>query len=235
MSQNPEFIIPILIVSAIAVIIFLVIYFSKKNVVLRKLSKFKSKRITQFRTDELTKVSGKVLQVKEPFIAPFSKRKCVAYVFEVKQRVSTGKSSHWKTLVKKEDIQDFFIEQKGELVMVKPSKESSNYEIFMVEDKQVASGSFNSPTPEFKQVLDNFGVDSENWLGFNKTLKYSERIIEIDETITVGGIAKWKVLKELIEGHNYSKIAALESSAKQKLIITDHPDAIKPIERSGRL
>ncbi|SFZ90585.1 E3 Ubiquitin ligase [Flaviramulus basaltis] len=232
MFDNPEFLIPVLIISAIAIIIFLSIYFSKKNIILRKLSKFKSKRITQFRTDELTKVSGKVLQVKEPFVAPFSKRKCVAYIFEVKQKVSRGKSSHWKTLVKKEDIQDFFIEQKSELVMVKPSKETSNYQSYIVVDKKISSGAFNNPTPEFQKVLESFGVESENWLGFNKTLKYSERIIEIGETVTVGGVAKWKILKEPIEGHNYSKIAALESSAQQKLIITDHPEAIKPIDRN---
>jgi hypothetical protein len=56
-------------------------------------------------------------------------------------------------------------------------------------------GSFNDPSPEFKKVLDDFGIKSETWLGFNKTLKYTERIIEVGETITVGGIAKWKILK----------------------------------------
>ena len=164
-------------------------------------------------------------------MAPLSKRKCVAYIFEVKQRVSTGKSSHWKTLVKKEDIQDFFIEQNGELIMVKPSNETSNYYSYLVEDKNIKSGSFNDPSPEFKKVLDDFGIKSETWLGFNKTLKYTERIIEIGETITVGGIAKWKILKDPIAGYNFSKIAALESSNQQKLIITDHPDALKPIDR----
>jgi hypothetical protein len=232
MFQNSEFLIPVLVVLALLVIIFTITYFSKKNIILRKLSKFKHKRISQFRTNELTKITGKVLQVKEPFVAPYSKRKCVAYIFEIKQRVSTGKSSHWKTLVKKEDIQDFFIEQNGDFVMLKPSRETSNYYSYMVEDKKIASGSFNDPTPEFKKVLDRFGVESENWLGFNKTLKYTERIVEIGETITVAGIAKWKILKEPMEGYNFSKIAALESSAKHKLIITDHPDAIKPIDRN---
>ena len=115
--------------------------------------------------------------------------------------------------------------------MVKPSREASNYNVFIVEDKRINSGTFNSPSTKFKEVLDNFGVESESWLGFNKTLKYTERILEIGETITVGGIAKWKVLNEPIEGYSYSKIAALESGAKQKLVITDHPNAIKPLKR----
>jgi hypothetical protein len=231
MSQNFEFLIPILIVLAFGLLIFTITYFNDKNIILRKLSKIKHKRITQFRTDELTKVSGKVLKVSQPFLAPLSKRKCVAYIFEVKQRVSSGKSSHWKTLVKKEDIQDFFLEQNGELVMIKPSRENRNYVSYMVEDKNIKSGSFKDPSPEFKKVLDDFGIKSENWLGFNKTLKYSERIIEIGETITVAGIAKWKILKEPIEGYSFSKIAALESNKNHKLIITDYPDAIKPLDR----
>ena len=101
----------------------------------------------------------------------------------------------------------------------------------MVEDEKVFSGAFNSPAPEFKNVLNNYGVDPKTWLGFNKRLRYSERILEIGETITVGGIAKWKVLKGITEGHNYSEIAALESGKEQKIIITDHPDAIKPFKR----
>ncbi len=231
MTESLIFVIPILMFSLFGGIIFLVIFFNKKNIILRKLSKFKAKRISQFRTNELTKVSGKVLQVHEPFVVPFSKRKCIAYTFEIKQEVGSGKNSRWKTLVKKEDIQDFFIEKDGELVMVKPSRETSNFYSYMVEDKRVSSGTFKDPTPEFRKVLDAFGVESENWLGFNKTLKYTESILEIGETITVGGIAKWKTLKEPIEGHSYSKIAALESDVNQKIIITDHPKAIKPIKR----
>lgn len=232
MLYNSDFFIPVLVISTFAILIVTATYFNQKNIILRKLSKFKHKRVSQFRTNQPTKVTGKVLQVKKAFVAPYSKRKCVAYIFEIKQRVSTGKSSHWKTLVKKEDIQDFFIEQNGNLVMVKPSRETNNYLSYMVEDEKKASGSFNDPTPEFKKILDSFGVESKNWFGFNKPLKYTERIIEIGETITVAGIAKWKILKEPMEGYNFSKIAALENSNEQKLIITDHPDAIKPLERN---
>jgi hypothetical protein len=223
--QLENFIMPFLIICLIAVIIFLSYYFNKKQIILRKLKKFKPKRITQFRTNELTKVTGKVLEVKQPFVMPFSKRKCVAYVIEIRQKVKSGKNSRWKTLVNKEDIQDFFIEKDGELVMVKPSLESSNYFSYFLEDKSVSSGTFNDPSPEFEKVLNDFNVDSSNWFGLNKTLKYTERILEIGETITVGGIAKWKTLNEPISGYSYSKIAALESSKNQKLIITDLPKA----------
>lgn len=58
-------------------------------------------------------------------------------------------------------------------------------------------------------------------MGFNKRLKYTERIIEVGEIITVGGIAKWKAVDASISGYNNYKIAVLESSDTQKTIITD--------------
>ena len=214
-----------IVVLVVAIIIFLVHYFSQKQKVLRALSKFTFRRITQFQSNQLTKVVGKALHVHEPFIAPFSKRKCVAYEFVIEQKKSNGKSSYWDTLIKQSDIQDFFVEAGGEVVMIKPTKAPKNYRSYMVIDKSVASGTFNDPTPEFEALLRHYGVNSTNYFGFNKSLRYSERIIEVGETITVGGIAKWKKLSEPMEGYSYSQIATLESSEEQKIIITDDPAA----------
>ncbi|KJD31303.1 hypothetical protein PK35_15850 [Tamlana nanhaiensis] len=198
-------------------------YLSKKNTVLRKLKTYTPKQIAHFKIGEPTKTTGKVLQVTQPFIAPYTKRPCVAYTFKVEQRVSTGKSSHWKTLVKKEDIQDFFIEKQGDMVMIKPTE--NNYLLYMEQDHKIQSGVLNNPTDKFLNVLKELGVENKNWFGLNKTLRYTERIIEIGETITVGGIAKLKSLSQPIEGYNYSKLATLESTNTHRLIITDHPKA----------
>ena len=92
---------------------------------------------------------------------------------------------------------------------------------YLVEDSSASSGFLNDPTPEFKELLQKFNITSENSFGFNKRLKYSERILEVGEIITVGGIAKWKAVDESISGYGNSRIAALESCDTQKLIITD--------------
>jgi hypothetical protein len=224
--------IPFAILIAISTVIFLIYYFNKKQIILRKLSKFQFKPISQFRPNELTKITGKVMEVNDPFIAPFSKRRCVAYAIKIKQKVRTGKNSYWKTLVEVEDIQDFFIEKGGELVMIKPSRTPNNYYAYLVEDHAICAGTFKHPTPEFNKVLKSFGVASSNWLGFNKALRYSERIVEIGETITVGGLSKWKAITQPIDGYRYSKIAALESDAIHKLVITDLPQARDPNRRA---
>jgi hypothetical protein len=200
--------------------------FSKKQVVLRKLKKYKNRRISQIRSNELTKITGKTLHVHEPLIAPFSKRKCVAYLIKISQKKSSGKSSYWKTLVKEEKIQDFFLkDSSGEVIMVKPTSNPRNYDGYLVKDRSVSSGMFNDPTPEFESLLSQYNINSTSFLGFNKKLRYTERIIEVGEEITVGGIAKWKTITEPIDNYSYSKIAALESSNSQKILITDHPDA----------
>ncbi|KJD36535.1 hypothetical protein PW52_02470 [Tamlana sedimentorum] len=206
-----------------AAIIIATTYFNSKNTVLRQLKTYTPKSSTQFKTNQPTKISGTVLEVSEPFIAPYTKRPCIAYIFEVKERVSNGKHTRWKTLIKKEDIQDFFIETKGDQVMIKPTK--NNYLLYMEQDHKLQSGFFNKPNENFAAVLKTLGVENKNWFGINKSLKYTERIIEIGETITVGGISKLKSLSEPIEGYNYSKIATLESSETHKLIITDSPKA----------
>lgn len=218
-------IIPIIIIIAIIVIGLCVYYFGKKQRILRKLSKLKRKDILQFRTNEPSKVSGKVLHVHEPFVAPFSKRKCVAFEFKIQQQKHSGKNSYWKTLIDEKNIQDFFIEQRGEVALIKPQTEPLNFDIYMVEDKRVSSGFLKNPTPEFENLLSAYGIQSANLLGFNKTLRYTERILEVGETITVGGIANWKAVDVTVEGYNYSKIATLESSEHQNIIITDLPEA----------
>ena len=163
------------------------------------------------------------MHVKEPLIAPLSGRQCVFYTIKIEKRVSTGKSSHWKTVIKEEKVQAFFINNNGDFVIVRPTQSPKNYVSYLVEDKKTSSGTFNYPTPEFESLLRKYNIEPLNFLGFNKSLRYREGIIEIGEQITVAGIAKWKTLSEPIPDYHYSKIAELVSTDKEKLIITDLP------------
>ncbi|WP_165915667.1 GIDE domain-containing protein [Tenacibaculum skagerrakense] len=190
---------------------------------MRTLKKLPSSGISGIRTNQLTKVTGKALHVEEPLVAPFSKRKCIFYRIKIEEKRHTGKSSHWATLVKDERFQPFFIERNGEYVIVNPSRNPINYKAHLVIDKKTSSGFFKESTPEFEQLLKEYNVRSKGFLGFKKSIRYQEAIIEIGEEVTVAGIAKWKNLNEPIEGYSYSKIASLENSEKQKIIITDLP------------
>lgn len=221
LKLDSDMIWPLLVISGIAFIIFCVYYFNPKQVIVRTLSKIPKKPIRSLKINELTKVTGKALHVKEPLIAPLSKRKCVFYTMKIEQKKSSGKSSQWKTLIKEERCQEFFIDVDGEYVIINPVQEPRNFMSYLVTDKDASSGAFNDPTPEFEAVLKRYNIESKGLFGFNKRLRYREGIISIGEKITVAGIAKWKELNEPIAEYPYSRIATLESSDKQKLIITD--------------
>ncbi|MEH6534797.1 MAG: hypothetical protein V7719_00280 [Psychroserpens sp.] len=215
-----------IIIAIIGLIGFLAYYFNGKNVIIRTLSKIPHKPASSLKTNELSKVSGKALHVKAPLIAPYTGRKCVFYQILIQQKVSTGKSSHWKTLVKEESFQEFFVDTNGDFVIVKPQSQPQNYICHLVKDQKQSSGSFNDPTPQFVSLLKRYNINPETYFGFNKSLRYSEGVIEIGERITVAGVAKWKTLSEPLPEYPYSKIAALESEGKTKLIITDLPEVL---------
>lgn len=216
----------LILFSIFGIIAFCAYYFSAKKVIIRTLSKIPNKPASSLKTNELSKVSGKALHVKEPLIAPYSERKCVFYQIIIEQKVSSGKSSRWKTLVKEERFQEFFIQTKQDFVIIKPQENPQNYICHLVKDKAQGSGAFNDPTPQFQKVLNRYNIDAQNFFSFNKRLRYKEGIIEIGEEITVAGIAKWKTLNEPIPEYPYSKIATLESVGKQKIIITDLPEVL---------
>ncbi len=222
---NNNVVVIFVIIIAFALIVFLSFYYSRKNVVLRKLSRTPRKSRSGFKTNEFLKVSGKALHVKDPLIAPLSKRKCIFYSIVVEKQVNNGKSRSWKTILKEEKFQEFFIDDRGELIIVRPKDTPRNFISYLVKDHKLSSGFLNDPSPEFDSFLRRHFIEPTNILGFNKTLRYREGIIEIGEIITAAGIAKWKNLSEPIPGYPYSRIAELDNTDKHKLIITDLPEA----------
>jgi hypothetical protein len=216
-----------LFIGAIIIIGFVSYYFSKKQILIRSLSKIPLRRVTNLRQNEISKLYGKALHVKEPLIAPYSKRKCIFYQIKIEQKVSSGKSSRWKTLIEEERVQEFFLENNGDMVIIKPQKHPKNYKCFLVKDKKQNSGTFNDASPRFEALLKAYNIESTNWFGFNKKLKCEEGVIEIGEYIIVAGVAKWKSLSEPLPEYPYSKIAELESNEKQKLLISDLPEIFK--------
>ncbi|WP_405610665.1 hypothetical protein [Polaribacter sp. Asnod1-A03] len=225
MIENLDtFLIPILFFCVVIIIISFSYFFSTKQKIIRTLAKLPIKQVGHLKSNEFARFTGKALQIEEPLIAPYSNRKCILYKVKIEIRKSNGKRTYWRTLINEEKIKPFFLEKNGEIAIVKPVKEPQNYICHLVVDKKVTSGNFNKPSSKFKALLNHYKIENESFLGLNKSLRYSEAIIEVGEQITVAGIAKWNNLKEPIAGYSYSKIAELQSSDNQKLIITDLPN-----------
>lgn len=133
-----------------------------------------------------------------------------------------------KVLVNETKFQEFFVESNNNYVIIKPTEHPKNYISYLTVDKSLTSGGFkNRPIASFEALLHRYQINPKTFFGlFNKELRYKEGIIEIGEQITVAGIVKWKSLSELIAEYPYSKIATLEASEQQKLIITDLTEAL---------
>lgn len=223
-----DVIIPILFIAAIVVMIILGYFFSDKQRILRELKKGRRKQISQIREKEYAKVIGKAKYVDEPLIAPLSGRKCVYYKVHVERKGD----KNWHTVVKETKSQDFFIENNSEIAIVKASFETEkNKRVHLVQDHERNSGFLNDASHKLNAYLKQHHKSSTNLLGLNKTMRYKEGIIALDETIAVKGIAKWKALNEPVEGYSYSRILTFDGSPEQKLLITDDPKALEKAPR----
>ncbi|MGB6269003.1 MAG: hypothetical protein WBF67_08340 [Olleya sp.] len=206
-----------LVITAVAGLIFVIYYFSPKIIILRRLKKLPHGRIGSLQNNSFAKIEGTACNIEDPLIAPLSKRKCVFYKMKIDKKVQSGKSAHWKTIVNEEMIQDFFVEQTGERLVVLPTKVPKNYYDYLITDEKTNSGTWNDPTPEFKKLLKSYNIETEGLFGFNKQLRYSEAIVEVGERITVAGFVKWMKLDNPVADYNYSSVASITAKGKDKI------------------
>ena len=226
-------IIVLISVSLFGLIAYLIYYYNPKTIILRRLKNLPNQRIGSLKTKTYSKIEGTALNIEEPLIAPLSKRKCIFYKMQIQKKVSSGKNSHWKTIVNEEEIQDFFIEQTGERMVVLPIKTPKNYYDYLVTDKKTSTGLFQELTPEFATLLKFYNIKTDNLFGFNKQLRYKEAIVEVGERITVAGYVNWQKLDNPVKDYNYSSIATVTAKGNDKILITDSPKALKP--KHGRV
>jgi len=142
-----------------------------------------------------------------------------------------GDKNRWYKYVEEEYFQDFFLKIDDEMVIVRPSKTHIDFQkTYYVIDHEDKSGFFNDAKPHLEKFLNSFDKKSYGILGLNRALRYKEGIIEANETIAIKGLAQWKTYNEPLEGYSYSKILTLTGTEKQKLIITDYPEATKSVQ-----
>ena len=163
-------------------------YFNTENILKRQLKNTPGKKIHEFSSTEEGKIVGKVALHQEILNAPLSDRQCVYYKVIVEQKKSRGKSSHWVEIFTDEKAVDFLVDQNGERALVKKDFLHGVLE----RDASYSSGFLNDPSPKLLKYLRQYGVESTNVLGFNKTFRYKEGILELGEEIAIMGQASWE-------------------------------------------
>ena len=199
------------------------VYFSKKAIVKRKLRKAVHKRISHFSSGETAKITGKVELVDEGLLSPLSNRKCAYYYVHVQQKVSSGKSSHWKTIIEEEATSKFIIRDGSHYAYIN----STNIKSYILQDRKFSSGFLNDATDTLESYLREHGRKSENIFGLNKRLRYKEGVLEPGEEIAVLGTGEWKNASQIQLPETYSKVLVMSSIGNEPLYMSDDPDTVR--------
>lgn len=221
--MKSEVLFPVFMVLVVIGIIFVKFYYNRKAVVKRKLKKAAGMKISAFLSGDIAKVVGNVEVVGEPLIAPLSGRPCAYYYVLVEQLVSTGKSSHWKKVIE-EEVGGTFVIRDGRYRSY-ISKESI-LKTYIVQDEQYSSGLGNDATTTLENYLRAHNFESENFLGFNKKLRYKEGVLEVGECMAVIGRGDWKNAREVSLPDTFGRVLVLSSSNNEPIYMSDDPETV---------
>lgn len=134
----------------------------------------------------LVEIYGEVLPEKKNLLkSPFSQKDCVYCKYTIEEYRREGKNSHWVTVKSAEKMAQFYLKDDTGTVLVDPR--GARLEIPM--DFEFNSGWGKDPPESVKQFLKNNKMNFEDFLGFNKTMRYREYIIEPGNNIYVMGTA----------------------------------------------
>jgi len=212
-----------LIACAFLVIIFLSWYFNKNTVIKRKLKRATYRRFTEIRRGELAKLVGKVQFIEDPWTAPLSGRRCAYYHIVVEQRVSSGKSSHWKTLIEEERSCKFVLREGSSYAYIRSEKVKS----YVVDDAKYKSGLWEDASQQLERYLNEHGIKSVSSLGFNKTIRYREGVLEENEEVAVLGTGEWHNAVDLGLPPQLERVLFVQSPEDGAVYLSDSPDTVK--------
>lgn len=158
-------------------------------------------------------------------IAPFSKRPAVWFRVKVDEQRSSGKSSHWKTIISEEDSRPFLVDDRsGQIARVFPL----GAEVILTSELIATSGTLNDATPELEEFLARRGHKSTSWLGFNKTLRYEEELLEAGDTLYALGPSRRDAGPPVHDGYRMSpstQLVMYDSRPHDELILTNKSEA----------
>lgn len=209
------------LIGAFVVGIFVYNYFFSRNArINRRLKKAPWKKLADFKSGDTAKIVGEIIPIEDEMTAPLSKRKCCHYFIDVEQKKSSGKNSHWKTIIQEEVSTRFLIKDGDRYALVNDIRVMTN----IVIDANFSSGTFDDAAPALESFLKDHGLQSENWLGLNKSIRYEEGILEANETVSVLGTGHWKPAAEFDLPAEYGEVLAIRAADDSYVYLSDDPE-----------
>jgi hypothetical protein len=214
--------IPFFLIAVLGVLAFIIYkwYNSEKVVIKRKFKKTQHKKIAEFSDGDVAKFTGIIESIDEPLISPLSHRKCTYYSVHIEQKVSSGKSSHWKTLIIKSSSTKFIIRGENACAYINGGRQKKH----IVMDRKFSSGFMDDPELHLADYLKAHGHSSENFMGMNKTIRYKEGVLELGEKIAVLGKGEWKTPEELDLPSTLGKVLSISDYENEFVYFTDEEE-----------
>jgi hypothetical protein len=226
--STSDVIIMAICVIVIATFVLVALYKSPKHTILRALKKTRRKPIISVREGEYVKIVGNAKSEDAPLLAPLSKRPCVFYEVEVAQVTSEDS----ETIIHDIQFQDFYIQAGTDSALIQLNRLREKEKlIHLVADHTAKSGTFKKADATLEAFMREHNQNSKGFLGLSKSLKYTERIIEIDEEIAVLGIGKWETNDAPKDRYSSARILTLSGTNTQRLLITDEAKAMERVKR----
>jgi hypothetical protein len=118
--------------------------------------------------------------------SPFSQNDCVYYKYTIDELRSTGKSTHWITIKKGLDYDNFYLKDDTGMVLVDPL----DAKIDIPADNEFKSSLGKDPPDKVRQFLQANNVAFEGRIfGINKTMRYTEYFIAPKDKLYIMGTA----------------------------------------------
>jgi hypothetical protein len=207
----------LVILGAVLVVIFLVFFFSRDAVIRRKLRKTPLVRLGEVTDDQEGRFVGKI-GILAKMAAPLSQRPCVHYHVKVRQKRRSGKHSHCRTIIDEHMTMDFALDDGSGTAEV----QTDHVDVAVDKDAHYRSGFLNDASEQLDTFLQSRGHESAGWLGFNKTLKYAEGILEEGETVAVLG----RVVREKDPDDGESRLI-IKPGESGVVLVSDYTDTTR--------
>ena len=209
----------VLIIAVVVVILGLTFYYSKNAKIKRKLRKTPIVPIYNFKQGQFGRIVGKAQAINHVLTAPISGRKCLYYKVEVQKKVSSGKSSHWKTIITEELGTDFYIRQGiRNIAHVKTTHIKSVLDV----DAKYNSGFMKDANSHLEQFLKSHGHESTGYFGFNKALRYHEGVVDLNEEVAVAGTGFWMMPEYPIQDLYNEQILFMQGTEQEPVYLSDN-------------
>ena len=197
-------------------------YWSAAQRLKRQLRAAKPWPIGELPENTLGRVIGAAQPLDHVLHGPLTGRACVYYIAKVEQLRSTGRSSHWRTLVNESHGVPFVLSDPSGRAIVDPT----GAKLALSFDGRSSSGTFDDANPIEEAFLAKHGLESRGWV-FNKKIRYTEACIEVGETIAVlgAGVREPDPTAMPAEGYRAAPPTRLRltSSHAYPLVISDDP------------